>query len=140
MGWSLWKKRDKDYDIDDDYDIEKMYDKWIKKKKNRNDDYVRTRVNFMLYSWHNFENWEDRAKENKSSIEYEKQDKKEGKKSQVADAKPWDILRVGNKVTHQSFGPGKIKSINKKYIVISFPYAVKKFLYPEAFEKGYLNC
>ena len=55
-------------------------------------------------------------------------------------AKPWEALQVGDRVTHKSFGPGNVMSIDEKYIFVRFPDVEKKFLYPDAFEKGYLSC
>ena len=53
---------------------------------------------------------------------------------------PWLELQVGDRVTHKSFGPGDVMSIDEKYIFVRFPDVEKKFLYPDAFEKGYLSC
>lgn len=53
---------------------------------------------------------------------------------------PWLELQVGDRVTHKSFGPGDVMSIDEKYIFVHFPDVEKKFLYPDAFEKGYLSC
>ena len=53
---------------------------------------------------------------------------------------PWEELQVGDRVTHKSFGPGNVMSIDEKYIFVRFPDVEKKFLYPDAFEKGYLSC
>ena len=55
-------------------------------------------------------------------------------------AAPWEALQVGDRVTHKSFGPGKVMSIDEKYIFVRFPDVEKKFLFPDAFEKGYLSC
>ena len=53
---------------------------------------------------------------------------------------PWWELQVGDHVTHKSFGTGKVMSIDEKYIFVRFSDMEKKFLYPDAFEKGYLSC
>lgn len=53
---------------------------------------------------------------------------------------PWLELQVGDRVIHKSFGPGDVMSIDEKYIFVRFPDVEKKFLYPDAFEKGYLSC
>ena len=52
---------------------------------------------------------------------------------------PWEHLQVGDTVIHISFGPGQILSIDDKYIIINFADRESKFLYPVAFEKGYLQ-
>ena len=55
-------------------------------------------------------------------------------------AEPWESLQVGDKVVHKSFGPGEVMSIDEKFIIVRFPDMEKKFLFPDAFEKGYLSC
>lgn len=54
-------------------------------------------------------------------------------------AEPWESLQVGDKVVHKSFGSGEVMSIDEKFIIIRFPDMEKKFLFPDAFEKGYLS-
>ncbi len=46
---------------------------------------------------------------------------------------------VGKQVRHKSFGNGKILGIEKETIVIDFGGTPRRFLYPGAFEKGFLS-
>ena len=57
----------------------------------------------------------------------------------AADYNPYGNLRPGDTVTHKSMGIGFVKSIDGKYIVIEFPDREMKFLFPDAFEKGFLT-
>ena len=58
---------------------------------------------------------------------------------EVPEAKPWESLSVGDKVVHKSLGEGLIVSLDEKYLIVRFRDRESKFLYPSAFEKGYLN-
>ena len=51
----------------------------------------------------------------------------------------WDDVRVGDIVEHITFGGGTVRSIDEKYIIVSFTTQEKKFLYPQAFEKRFLE-
>ena len=53
--------------------------------------------------------------------------------------KPWEGLDVGDKVMHKSLGEGIIVSLDKAYLFVRFKDRESKFLYPSAFEKGYLS-
>ena len=55
------------------------------------------------------------------------------------EVKPWENLSVGDKVMHKSLGEGIIVSLNDKYLIVRFKDRESKFLYPSAFENGYLN-
>jgi hypothetical protein len=55
------------------------------------------------------------------------------------EVKPWEGLSVGDKVVHKSLGEGEIVSIDENYLFVRFKDRESKFLYPSAFEKGYLN-
>lgn len=50
---------------------------------------------------------------------------------------------IGQKVTHTKFGVGEIIKYEdqgeKQYISVSFPIGVKRFIYPDAFESGFLE-
>ena len=56
------------------------------------------------------------------------------------DENPWEHLQVGQTITHKSFGQGEIVSIDDKYIFVRFHSYEKKFLFPDAFIRGYLSC
>jgi hypothetical protein len=55
------------------------------------------------------------------------------------EAEPWENLSVGDKVVHKSLGEGIIVSLDENYLFVRFKDRESKFLYPSAFEKGYLN-
>ena len=55
------------------------------------------------------------------------------------EAKPWEGLNVGDKVMHKSLGDGIIVSLDEAYLYVRFKDRESKFLYPSAFEKGYLR-
>ena len=52
---------------------------------------------------------------------------------------PWERLSVGDEVVHKSFGRGQIVSLDDNYIFVKFKDRESKFLFPTAFEKGYLS-
>ncbi|MBR3443523.1 MAG: GIY-YIG nuclease family protein [Bacteroidaceae bacterium] len=52
----------------------------------------------------------------------------------------WEHLAVGDTVIHKSIGQGTVMSLDGTYIVVRFADRESKFLYPCAFEKGYLSC
>lgn len=58
---------------------------------------------------------------------------------EALDYNPFDVLKPGDKVRHKSIGVGTIKSIEGKYIVVSFPEKEMKFLFPDAFKNGFLS-
>ncbi|MBR1538099.1 MAG: hypothetical protein IJ636_01180, partial [Bacteroidales bacterium] len=60
------------------------------------------------------------------------------RQSRVPEPEPWGHLQVGGTVIHKSFGPGEILSIDEKYLIVRFYDRESKFLYPGAFDKGYL--
>lgn len=55
------------------------------------------------------------------------------------EVKPWEDLSVGDKVVHKSLGEGLIVSLDEKYLIVRFRDRESKFLYPSAFEIGYLS-
>lgn len=57
----------------------------------------------------------------------------------ASDYNPYVNLKPGDTVYHKSIGGGSVKSIDGKYIVIEFPEKEMKFLFPDAFEKGFLT-
>jgi co-chaperonin GroES (HSP10) len=50
----------------------------------------------------------------------------------------WSFLNVGDEVVHRSWGNGKITFKDERYVIVKFDDRESKFLYPSAFEKGYL--
>jgi hypothetical protein len=52
---------------------------------------------------------------------------------------PWESLQVGDIVIHKSLGPGEVMALDDKYLILKFPDRESKFLYPDAFKKGYLS-
>jgi hypothetical protein len=57
----------------------------------------------------------------------------------MPEAKPWERLGIGDKVTHKSLGVGRIVALDANYLLVKFVDRESKFLYPSAFEKGYLS-
>lgn len=57
----------------------------------------------------------------------------------VMEIDPWQKLMVGDKVMHKSFGVGVIISINNKEMSVRFADKTSRFIFPDAFEKGYLT-
>lgn len=54
-------------------------------------------------------------------------------------AKPWERVTVGTGIVHKSLGKGVVKAIDGKYIFVAFDDRERRFLYPNAFEEGYLS-
>ena len=51
----------------------------------------------------------------------------------------WEHLRVGDQVTHKSFGKGVVKSIDERFVIVAFASKESRFLYPWVFELGYMS-
>lgn len=49
-------------------------------------------------------------------------------------------IAVGSSVSHEKFGIGEIVELKGEYITIAFGKAEKLFLFPSAFEEGFLTC
>lgn len=45
---------------------------------------------------------------------------------------------TGEEVTHKTFGPGTVTSCAHGRVVVDFHGTAKKFLYPQAFQQGFL--
>ena len=52
---------------------------------------------------------------------------------------PISVLQPGDTIIHKSLGPGIIMVLDDNYIIVKFRDRESKFLYPGAFEKGYLS-
>jgi hypothetical protein len=61
------------------------------------------------------------------------------RQSPEPELEPWERLQVGDTVIHKSLGPGEVMALDDKYLIVKFPDRESKFLYPGAFEKGYLS-
>lgn len=48
-------------------------------------------------------------------------------------------IRVGDRVSHKSYGNGNVVSLDERYIDVQFLNHRAKFHFPDAFEKGYLT-
>ena len=57
----------------------------------------------------------------------------------VRAAKSWKDISIGDTVRHRSLGEGTVMSLDDKYIIVRFRDRESKFLFPGAFEKGYLE-
>lgn len=71
-----------------------------------------------------------------------------GVKSPIAPAKPQqpekpkvDVsgVAVGSAVAHAKFGIGKVIELNREYVTVRFEQGEKRFLFPNAFESGFLK-
>ena len=72
-----------------------------------------------------------------------------GVKSPIAPAKPQqpekpkvDVsgVAVGSAVAHAKFGIGKVIELNRGYVTVRFEQGVKRFIFPDAFESGFLKA
>ena len=52
---------------------------------------------------------------------------------------PWENIKVSDTVYHKSLGEGIVMSIDEKYLFVKFSLRESKFLYPDAFERGFLS-
>ena len=57
----------------------------------------------------------------------------------VMEIDPWQLLSVGDTVTHKSFGSGIITVINGKYFTIDFGQKESIFIFPDAINKGFIT-
>lgn len=48
-------------------------------------------------------------------------------------------VKVGAAVTHGKFGTGKVIALNGGYVTVGFAQGEKRFLFPGAFESGFLK-
>ena len=56
----------------------------------------------------------------------------------VIEVEPWEKLKVGDVVTHKSFGPGTIIGFDGKKVTIAFPERSAQFILPDAILKGFI--
>ena len=72
-----------------------------------------------------------------------------GVKSPIAPAKPQhpekpkvDVssVAVGSAVAHAKFGIGKVIELNRGYVTVRFEQGEKRFIFPDAFESGFLKA
>ena len=47
---------------------------------------------------------------------------------------------VGSAVAHAKFGTGKVIELSGGYVTVSFGQGEKRFLFPNAFESGFLKA
>lgn len=47
---------------------------------------------------------------------------------------------VGSAVAHAKFGTGKVIELSSGYVTVSFGQGKKRFLFPNAFESGFLKA
>lgn len=57
----------------------------------------------------------------------------------VMEIDPWQNLKVGDSVIHNSFGTGIITNIEGKYFFIQFKEKTSKFIFPDAIDKGFIT-
>ena len=72
-----------------------------------------------------------------------------GVKSPIVPAKPQhpekpkvDVsgVSVGSAVAHAKFGIGKVIELNRGYVTVRFEQGEKRFIFPDAFESGFLKA
>lgn len=72
-----------------------------------------------------------------------------GVKSPIAPAKPQqpekpkvDVsgVAVGSAVAHAKFGIGKVIELSRGYVTVRFEQGEKRFIFPDAFESGFLKA
>lgn len=56
----------------------------------------------------------------------------------VMEIDPWEKLKVGDVVTHKSFGPGTISGFDGKKVTITFTERSAQFILPDAVLKGFI--
>ncbi len=75
--------------------------------------------------------------------QYTKPEPKASEPEQKADVVEIDVSKIvqGAKVTHKSFGEGTIAKVDKaqKHITVKFEAGEKTFIFPDAFQKGFLS-
>lgn len=74
-----------------------------------------------------------------SDVSHDSIDDTEESSQEGEEAEPWLSYKVGDSVTHKSFGDGVISALEGKYIWIKFATNEKKFLFPQCFEKGFFS-
>ena len=74
-----------------------------------------------------------------SDVIHDSIDDTEESSQEDEEAEPWLSYKVGDRVTHKSFGDGVISALDGKYIWIKFATSEKKFLFPQCFEKGFFS-
>ena len=56
----------------------------------------------------------------------------------VMEIDPWQTLKVGDTVSHKSFGKGVIKNIQGDHYSIEFSAKSAIFIFPDAIDKGFI--
>ncbi len=56
----------------------------------------------------------------------------------VMEVEPWEKLKVGDVVTHKSFGSGTISGFDGKKVTIDFAERTAQFILPDAVLKGFI--
>lgn len=74
-----------------------------------------------------------------SDVSHDSIDDTEESSHEGEEAEPWLSYKVGDSVTHKSFGDGVISALDGKYIWIKFSTNEKKFFFPQCFEKGFFS-
>jgi len=105
---------------------------------------INTHTNTMIGGWDEVKEVVDEDETSLSNYEtlprsYEDEGENEDEVEQP-DAEPWQQIEEGDMVLHKSWGEGRVLSIDEKYLIARFADRESKFLYPSAFEKGYLSC
>lgn len=56
----------------------------------------------------------------------------------ILEVEPWERLKVGDSVTHKSFGIGTVTSIEGNHMCVSFKEKTALFIFPDAIIKGHI--
>ena len=62
-----------------------------------------------------------------------------GADSNVMEIDPWQKLKIGDTVTHKSYGAGVIKVIAGDHFTIEFPAKSAIFVFPDAIDRGFIT-
>ena len=81
---------------------------------------------------------DENENDNENENEYENDNENENEVG-IEETEPWELLQVGDTVLHKSWGEGEAVDIDEKYLIVRFADRESKFLFPSAFEKGYLS-
>lgn len=49
-------------------------------------------------------------------------------------------VAVGSAVAHAKFGIGKVIELSRGYVTVRFEQGEKRFIFPDAFESGFLKA
>ena len=92
---------------------------------------INTHDNTLIGGW-------DTVIDKREKMKHKTDDNNRSDKEKRTNNPEWTFLNVGDEVVHRSWGNGKITFKDERYVIVKFDDRESKFLYPSAFEKGYL--